>query len=144
MGRRRIPPPPLRVDPRPVFRRIVQLHAVGNLASGLSLIFAEPGISGTLALIAQLIPLAVLGAALTAAGVLQLLGGSAVVWGHGVGAFAWLFISGSALTTVLTGTQTSGAGALLLAGLLLTVAGLHLNGILFRRQEAIAARRGEQ
>lgn len=141
MGRQ---PSPLHIDPRPVFQRIVWLNAFGNITSGLSLIFGEPGVSGTLALIAQLMPLAVLGAVLATAGVLQAVGGGAVVWGHSIAAFAWLFIAGSALITVLTGTQTSSAGALLLAGLLLTVAGMHLNGILFRRQEAIAARRGEQ
>lgn len=134
---------PLHIDPRPVFQRIVWLTAFGNTTSGSALMFAEPGISGTLALITQLMPPPVLGAALATAGLLQLAGGKAVVWGHGLAAFAWLFIAGSALTTVLTGTQTSGAGALLLAGLLITVAGMHLNGILFRRQEAIAARRGE-
>lgn len=143
MGRRRARPSPLHVDPWPVFRRIVWLNATGNITSGLALIFGEPGVSATLALIAQLLPLTLLGAALTTAGTLQLLGGATVVWGHGIAAFAWLFIAGSALTTVLTGTQTSSAGALLLAGLLLTVAGMHLNRILFRRQEAIAARRGE-
>jgi hypothetical protein len=133
----------LRSDPRPVLRRIVLLNATGNVTSGFSLIFADPGVSGTLNLISELTPLPLLGAALTAAGVLQLCGNGAVVWGHGIGAACWLFIAGSALTTVLTGTQTSGAGALLLAGLLMTVAGMHLNGILFRRQEAITARRGE-
>ncbi len=147
MGHRRTVP--MHVDPRPAFRRIVWLHGTGNLTSGLALMFGDPGVSGTLALITQFIPLAMLGAVLFTAGTLQVVGDAAVVWGHGIGAAAWLFISGSALITVMTGTQTSGAGALLLAGLLVTVAGLHLNGILFRRQEAIsaraaAARRGEK
>lgn len=137
-------PAELHVDPRPVFRRIVLLHGAGNVTSGLSLVFGEPGLSGTFTLMSQAAPLAVWGAALITAGVLQLAGGGRIVWGHGIGAAVWLFTAGAAFVAVLIGISASGAGSLLLSGLLFTVAGLHLNGILFRRQEAIAARRGEQ
>lgn len=141
MGRRRLLPPPLHSDPRPVFQRIVWLNATGNVSSGLSMIFGDPGASGTFALMATVAPLTVWGSLLVVAGVLQFAGGRLVVWGHGIGGGVWLGTAGAAVLGLVVGVSTSGAGSLLLAGLLLTVAGLHLNGILFRRQEAIAARR---
>lgn len=130
-----------------MFRRIVWLNGVGNFSSGMAMLFGSAGSSGTFTLMQTWLPLTVWGFALAAAGVLQLSGGARVVWGHGIGAFVWLFMAGAALAGLLLGISTSGAGSLLLAGLLTTVAGLHLNGILFRRQESIAAaeaaRRGE-
>lgn len=56
--------------------------------------------------------------------------------GHTVAALLWVMLAAGATIGVLAGTTRSPAASTLLAGVVLAVAGLHLNSMAWRRREA--------
>lgn len=121
-------------------RTNVLVLAFANAAAAVVLGFAEPGTSPSLQFLRLLLPLPIWAVGFAAAAVLLL--ARKHLAGHSVAVPLWAMLAGGALLGLVSGATRSPAGSALLAGLVVTVAGFHVNGMWLRRREAMARPRG--
>lgn len=121
-----------------VLRRNILLLAAANLSAAAGIGLFDPGVSPSLALLAFYAPLPLWAAAFAAAAACQIANHPLV--GHSIAAPLWACLSFGAVWGVLSGASNAPAASVLLAGLELFTAGLHANGMVFRRREREARR----
>lgn len=143
MGTHRRPDPPTPpagpvVSATGVLRRNVLLLAAANLCAAAGIGLFAPGTSPSLALLAFYAPPPVWAVAFATAAAFQIAHRPLI--GHSIGAPLWALLAFGAVVGLTTGASSAPAASVLLAGLELLAAGLHANGMAFRRQERQAAR----
>lgn len=143
MGTHRRPDTPTPSDEPAVplagtLRRNILLLATANLCAAAGIGLFAPGTSPSLALLAFYAPLPLWAIAFTIAAAFQLAHHPLI--GHSIAAPLWTLLAFGAVVGLATGTSSAPAASVLLAGLELLAAGLHANGMAFRRQERQAAR----
>lgn len=138
MGTHHRPDTPPDVPLAWVLRRNMLILATANLAAAAGIGLFPPGTSPSLALLAFYAPLPLWAVAFTAAAAFQIFNRPLI--GHSIAAPLWALLAFGALVGLASGASSAPAASVLLAGLELCAAGLHANGMVFRRQERQAAR----
>lgn len=121
-----------------VLRRNILLLAAANLSAAAGIGLFNPGTSPSLTLLAFYAPLPLWAAAFTLAAAFQVANRPLI--GHSIAVPLWALLSFGAVWGVLSGASAAPAASVLLAGLELFTAGLHANGMVFRRREREARR----
>lgn len=114
--------------------------AFANANAAAVLAFADPGASPSLLFLRLLLPLQVWAVGFATAAVL--LAARRPLAGHSVAVPLWAMLAGGAVLGLATGATRSPAGSALLAGAVLTVAAVHVNGMWMRRREAMTRPKG--
>jgi hypothetical protein len=122
-----------------VARRVAWLLAFANAVIAMALLFGDAGSSTALAFLALVLPLQVWGGGFLAAAALLVAG--EYLAGHTVAVVTNAMLAAGAVVGVVTATTTSPAGSIMLAGVLITVAGLHVHWMVFRHREAQVRRK---
>ncbi len=140
---RRVTPDPTATIPPGVaaaLRRNSLAMAVANMVTAAGMVFADPGVSASLAFLGFLAPLPLWGCGFAAAAVFQVANRPLV--GHSIAAPLWALLAVGAVYGLVAGRSTAPAASIILAGLTLYAAGHHLNAMAFRRREAQVRRDG--
>lgn len=123
--------------PEPLVRasnRLAIILAVGNAAVGVALLTADPGTSPALLFLRGVgLPLAAWGSAYLLVPVLIAFRQHA--FAHLVAVVLWTVLAAGAVLGVIAGTSTAPAASLILTALTCMAAGMHVNGLLYRRRE---------
>lgn len=114
--------------------------AFANATAAAVLAFADPGTSPSLLFLRLLLPLQVWAVGFAAAAALLAL--RHPLAGHSVAVPLWAMLAGGAVIGLVNATTRSPAGSALLAGAVLTVAAVHVNGMWLRRREAMIRPKG--
>lgn len=115
-----------------VANRVRHTLALCNLAAAAALLANRPGTSPTLAFLQHIVALPVWAIGFAAAAALLLAGRTEV--GHVCAVTGWLMLAYAAVAALVTDNTRSPSGSILFAGLLVSVASLHVIGLLFRIQ----------
>lgn len=126
------------LDVASVLRRTVLTLAATNAVTAFAFLFGQSGAAPSIVLLQAIAPLPAWGVAYGAAAVL--LFARQLVLGHTLAFLLWMTWAAGAVFGLIGGSTRSPAVTAALTGLILTVAGLHANGMTFRRREAQARR----
>jgi hypothetical protein len=121
-----------------MLRRNVFMLAATNGMAAFGLAAFAPGTSPSLAMLDFFAPLPLWASAFAAAAVLQLCGQPLI--GHSIAFPLWALLAFGAVWGLTSGSSAAPAASVILAGLELCAAGLHLNGMEWRRREREAKR----
>lgn len=124
------------------FRTNALCLAMANAAAGAGLMFGDPGTSPALLFLRLLVPLQVWACGFLAAAAALAIRRHLI--GHTVAVPLWAMTAIGAVIGLVQGTTRSPAGTLLLTGLLVCVAALHVNGMWFRRRQRVIVKGAQE
>lgn len=115
--------------------RLALILAGGNGAVGIALLGADPGTSPALLFLRAVgLPLPVWGAGFLLVTVLVVVRQHA--FAHLLAVVLWTVLASGAVLGVISGSSTAPAASLILTALTVMAAGMHVNGLLYRRRQA--------
>lgn len=131
-------PVPAGMDLTKVLRRNVLALALANSTVSAAFLFVDPGTAPSLVLLQAIAPLPAWGVAYGI--VAALLAARRPLPAHTIAVVLWTTWAVGGIIGLAGGSTRSPAVTVALTGMILTLAGLHANGLRFRRREAQARR----